>query len=163
MEYVERHDLALHAWLSGQLLEPEHFERQERVLLAHMAARLRLTGLPVHGIVALELDEEQLDERVVAVMNAQFLGNWDVAPRSHPADGRLEVLDAQLSLSERMQARRRLPTGTHLPHPAIATRSVRAWQTDLDPGTEVWLDGVALGRARHLSVRVEPDSLVVVV
>ncbi len=73
MEYVERHDLALHAWLSGQLLEPEHFERQERVLLAHMAARLRLTGLPVHGIVALELDEEQLDERVVAVKKLEWL------------------------------------------------------------------------------------------
>jgi diacylglycerol kinase family enzyme len=101
--------------------------------------------------------------RVVAVMNAQFLGRWDVAPRSHPGDGRIEVLDARLSLSEQLQARRRLPTGSHLPHPKIATRSVRSWQTDLDPRTEVWLDGSKLSRARQLSIRVEPDALRVVV
>ena len=32
-------DLALHAWKSGQLLTPGHFERQEEILLAHVNAR----------------------------------------------------------------------------------------------------------------------------
>ena len=31
---------------------------------------------------------------VIAVMNAQFLGDWDVAPRGHPNDGRVEVVEA---------------------------------------------------------------------
>ena len=29
---------------------------------------------------------------IVAVMNAQFLGEWDVAPRAHPGDGKLDLL-----------------------------------------------------------------------
>lgn len=101
--------------------------------------------------------------RIVAVMNAQWLGDWDLGPRAHPGDGLLDVTDADPPLRDRLQARTRLPTGTHLPHPAITTRRVRAWQTDLDPPLDVWLDGTRVGRARALSVRVEPDALTVVV
>lgn len=101
--------------------------------------------------------------RVLAVMNAQFVGDWDVAPRGHPGDGRLEVVDANLPLGDRWKARRRLATGTHVPHPRIRVQSVRAWQTDLDPALDVWLDGERLGRARRLSVRVEPGAITVVV
>jgi hypothetical protein len=97
--------------------------------------------------------------RVVAVMNAQHLGRWDVAPRGHPNDGRLDVLDGDLPLGQRWQARRRLPTGTHVPHPGIEERHVSALQLDLPPGADVWLDGEPIGPARHLSIRVEPDAL----
>jgi hypothetical protein len=103
--------------------------------------------------------------RVVAVMNAEFLGHWDVAPRAHPGDGLLDVVDAAPSLPrrERWKARRRLPTGGHLPHPAIAVTRRAAVQIDLDRPTPVWLDGEPVGEARHLSVRLEPDALVCVV
>jgi hypothetical protein len=97
--------------------------------------------------------------RVVAVMNAQHLGPWDVAPRGHPNDGRLDVLDGDLSLGDRWKARRRLRTGTHVPHPAITERHVAALQLELAPGTHVWLDGEDVGPARSLSMRVEPDAL----
>jgi hypothetical protein len=97
--------------------------------------------------------------RVVAVMNAQHLGRWDVAPRGHPNDGRLDVLDGDLPLGQRWEARRRLRTGTHVPHPGIDERHVSALQLELAPGTNVWLDGELLGPARNLSVRVEPDAL----
>jgi hypothetical protein len=101
--------------------------------------------------------------RVVAVMNAQHLGSWDVAPRGHPNDGRVDVLDGDLPLGQRWQARRRLPLGTHVPHPNIAERHVSAVQLDLGAGTHVWLDGEDLGTARALAVRVEPDALTCVV
>jgi hypothetical protein len=97
--------------------------------------------------------------RVVAVMNAQHLGSWDVAPRGHPNDGRLDVLDADLPLGDRWKARTRLRTGTHVPHPGITERHVAALQLELAPGTHVWLDGEDAGTARSLSVRVEPDAL----
>lgn len=96
---------------------------------------------------------------VTAVMNAQFLGRWDVAPRAHPNDGRLDVLDVQLSLGDRFKARRRLVQGTHVPHPQIRERRVDALQVDLSRPTHVWLDGTHVGSARKLSVRVEPDAL----
>ena len=99
--------------------------------------------------------------RVVTAMNAEFLGSWDVAPRSHPNDGRLDVLDvrASMSLRDRLTARRRLPTGGHVPHPAIEARRVPAVQLEFDRPTPVWLDGERVAQARRLSVRVEPDAL----
>jgi len=102
--------------------------------------------------------------RIVAVMNAEYLGRWDVAPRSHPNDGRLDTLDADLPFGDRLKARRRLATGSHVPHPGIRERRVDAAQFDLDAPTTVWLDGVRLeGSARRLSVRVERDALTCVV
>lgn len=100
---------------------------------------------------------------VVAAMNAQFLGDWDVAPRSHPGDGRVDLLRADLSLGDRWKARSRLRTGTHVPHPGISERRVKAVQLDLAPGTSVWLDGERIGEARALSIRVVPDALTVVI
>ncbi|MEQ1786447.1 MAG: hypothetical protein ABL966_05295 [Acidimicrobiales bacterium] len=101
--------------------------------------------------------------RVVAAMNAQFLGPWDVAPKSHPNDGRVDVLDADLPFDERLQVRARLKAGTHVPHPRITERRVTAIQIDLARPTPVWLDGVDIGPATTLSIRVEPDALVCVV
>jgi hypothetical protein len=101
--------------------------------------------------------------RVVAVMNAQFIGRWDVAPKSHPDDGRLDVLDGDLPLGQRWQARSRLVTGTHVPHPGIEERRVSAVQLDFARPTPVHLDGVPMGPATRLSIRVEPDALLCVV
>jgi hypothetical protein len=101
--------------------------------------------------------------RVVAAMNAQYLGAWDVAPRGHPNDGRLDVLDADLPFDERLQVRSRLKAGTHVPHPRIAERRVAALQIDLARPTPVELDGDDVGPATTLVVHVEPDALLCVV
>lgn len=103
--------------------------------------------------------------RIVATMNAEFLGAWDVAPRAHPNDGKLDVVDVAPSMpvGDRLRARTRLPAGAHVPHPAITTSRRAALQLDFDRPTPVWLDGERVGEARHLSVRVEPDALVCVV
>lgn len=100
---------------------------------------------------------------VVAAMNAEFLGRWDVAPRAHPNDGVLDVFEADLPLGDRWKARNRLPLGTHVPHPGIRERRLAAVQLDVAPGHRVWLDGECLGPARHLSIRVRADALTVVV
>lgn len=96
--------------------------------------------------------------RVIAVMNAQWIGAWDVAPRSHPNDGLLDVLDGDLSFDDRLKARRRLLTGTHVPHPGIAQQRVPAVQFELDRPTPVWLDGERVASARTVSVRLEVDG-----
>lgn len=100
---------------------------------------------------------------VLVVMNAQHLGRWNVAPRSHPNDGRLDVFDGDLSLGDRWKAWRRLPTGTHVPHPGIRQERTSGRQFDLARGMRVWVDGRPLGPARHLSVRCVADALTVVV
>ncbi len=103
--------------------------------------------------------------RIVAAMNAEFLGDWDVAPRAHPGDGLLDLVDvaASMPLGDRLRARGRLPQGAHLPHPDIAVGRRPALQVDLGPRCRVWLDGEPVGEARHLSIRVEPDALTCVV
>ena len=97
--------------------------------------------------------------RLLVAANASFVGRWNAAPRSHPGDGRLDVFDTSPSLSVRLAARRRLPSGTHVPHPDITQRRIAAAQYNLDPALDVYLDGRRLGRARTLSLRVEPGAL----
>jgi hypothetical protein len=97
---------------------------------------------------------------VVAAMNAQFLGRWDVAPRAHPGDGLLDVVevDPSMGVGERWKAWRRLPLGTHVPHPKLAVRRVPAIQLDVD-GLGVWLDGEKQPPAAALSIRLRPDAI----
>lgn len=101
--------------------------------------------------------------RVIAAMNAQYLGTWDLGPRAHPGDGLLDITDGDLPLGERWKARSRLATGTHLPHPGLRVQRTAAAQFDCRPTLDVWLDGARVGRARSLSLRVEPGALTVVV
>ena len=103
--------------------------------------------------------------RATVAMNAQFLGTWDVAPRSHPNDGRVDVVTAEaaLTLQQRWLARRRLPLGTHVPHPAITVKPQAAATIDLGHSLPVRLDGRAWGTARMLRLSVEPDALVICV
>jgi hypothetical protein len=96
-------------------------------------------------------------------MNAQWLGPWNVGPRGHPNDGRLDVYEGSLSLLDWWQVRRRLPLGAHLPHPRIEERHVPAVQVGFAEGLPLHIDGRHLGDARNLSLRVAPDALYVVV
>jgi hypothetical protein len=101
--------------------------------------------------------------RVVAVGNAQWVGTWNVWPKGHPNDGRLEVLDGALAPRQRWQARRRLASGTHIPHPAIRQQRTAAVTVELDRPLDVRCDGEVVGRGRTLVFRIEPDALRVVV
>jgi diacylglycerol kinase family enzyme len=96
-------------------------------------------------------------------MNGQWIGPWDVAPKGHPNDGMVDVLDGDLSLDDRLKVRARLATGTHVPHPGIRQSRVAALQLDFDRPTPVWLDGERVGSARVLAISVEPDGLTCVV
>jgi hypothetical protein len=100
---------------------------------------------------------------ILAVMNAEFLGEWDVAPRGHPNDGRVEVfdVDASMSVRDRLAARRRLRTATHVPHPRVATRSIRSGTWNFVRPLEVVVDGRHVGRASSLRIDVVADAATV--
>ncbi len=101
--------------------------------------------------------------RAVVVMNAEWLGDLDLGPRGHPGDGLVDITDGSLPLRQRLSARRRARTGSHLPHPAM--RTTRRAEADLsfDPPLPVALDGEAVGPVSQVALRVEPDALTVVV
>lgn len=96
-------------------------------------------------------------------MNAQWLGSWNLGPRAHPGDGLLDTYQARLSLTDRLRVRARLHHGSQLPHPAISEARTAAIQVRFDRPRPLWLDGELVDRARHLSVRIEPDALTIVV
>ena len=101
--------------------------------------------------------------RAFVAMNAQFVGDLDLGPRSHPGDGLLDTYDARLPASQLLHVRARARTGSHLPHPAITERRTGALQVELERPLAVWLDGDRIGAGRVLSVRVDADALRVVV
>lgn len=98
----------------------------------------------------------------LAVMNAEFVGDYDVAPRGHPNDGRAETLRVgpEMGLRQRWEVRRRLPSARHLPHPSIATRPIRSMTWDFDRPQVISADGRKLGLARRLAIEVAPDAAV---
>ena len=98
-----------------------------------------------------------------AAMNAQWLGPWNAGPRAHPGDAKIDTYEARLPPGDRLKVRARIHHGAHLPHPGIKERRAQAVQVTLPRSLPVVLDGERVGEGRHLSVRVEPDALTVVV
>jgi hypothetical protein len=101
--------------------------------------------------------------RAWLAMNAEWVGRWDVAPRAHPNDGLLDVIDAHVPPGERLKVRARLGHGAHLPHPAMKVTRVPAAQAAFGAALPIRLDGELVGSFRAVSVRMEPDALTVVV
>ena len=95
--------------------------------------------------------------------NAAHRGRWNLAPRAHPGDGLLDILDVNLSGLSWASAWRRLPSGDHVPHPGIRYNRTSSIQHSFDRLTPVRLDGQSIGRFRDISVRVEAEALQVVV
>lgn len=96
---------------------------------------------------------------IEGAMNSSFLGEWNVTPSGHPNDGRFDVISAELPMSDRMKARKRLPSGSHVPHPAISIRRLRSATFTPPPSARVWVDGRALGSAARVEVSVFPDAV----
>jgi hypothetical protein len=119
----------------------------------------------LHWFVAHLVARNRLWTRTSAVMNAPWLGSWNVAPKGHLNDGVVDVIDARLRPGELWAVRRRLPQGAYLPHPRIGVRRVREVEVALERGMRVWLDGTRIEVGNHdvLRVTVEADAARVVV
>ncbi|MFK8025979.1 MAG: hypothetical protein AB8G26_18640 [Ilumatobacter sp.] len=125
-------------------------DHTEHVAVAHLVVRLPWArGGALRG-------------PVLVVMNAEWIGDFEVAPRGHPNDGRVETLlgDPSLGLRQRLAIRTRLRNASHLPHPAITTRAVRQHDWSFEREMDVLIDGERVDRGRHVSVKVEADAAV---
>jgi hypothetical protein len=98
---------------------------------------------------------------LVAVMNVDHLGDWDVAPRAHPNDALADVVrvDPSMGWRARWQARRRLPLGTHIPHPKIQVRRGSFFEFEFERPRQLWVDGTRRATVRRLQITVHPDRL----
>lgn len=93
---------------------------------------------------------------IVMVMVSGHLGRFEPAPRAHPGDGLLDVIEVSgsMNLRQRVMARRRSRTGSHLPHPDISTTRVRDLRRSFDEPLTIFVDGASAGVSRHLDVAV---------
>lgn len=98
------------------------------------------------------------------LVNAGFVDGLNLAPRGHPGDGRVELVtvDAGLPWRQRLMARRRAVTGTHVPHPMIDVAVRDAWTASVEDGN-LNVDGVVIPGARRVSVSLEPGRVRVAV
>ncbi len=96
------------------------------------------------------------------IMNAAWLGPLYLGPRAHPNDGLVDVTRGSLPVGQRLQARRRATSGSHVPHPGLTTSRTAAWNGDFERPVPVWIDGVLAARGRKISVEVEPDAVILV-
>ncbi|HEX3669154.1 MAG TPA: hypothetical protein VHY55_08390 [Acidimicrobiia bacterium] len=96
----------------------------------------------------------------VVVASGQFLRGADVVPRGHPGDGWAEVQVYALTRRARRPMRRRLPAGTHVPHPGIRTGRARRVEVAVaGRGLTVELDGRPRGRTTRLEVTLVPSAI----
>ena len=99
----------------------------------------------------------------VVAMNAASLGEWNLGPRAHPNDGLLDITEGSLGVRERVQARSRARTGSHLPHPSLRTRRVAAAEFTFDRPMPLLVDGEQVGTCTELQLTVVPDAATVVI
>lgn len=91
-------------------------------------------------------------------MNCAWRGPWYLGPRAHPNDGLLDVTWSDgLPTRQRILARRRLPTGSHLPHPDLRVERVTRWHHRFTRPVPVALDGQGHGSHQEIEVWVTPD------
>jgi hypothetical protein len=129
------------------------------------ALRVELDGRRVLAVAHVVVRRSWWRGPLLAVLNCDHLGSWNVAPRAHPNDGRFDVVEVAAAMPPRarLAARRRLPAGTHVPHPdiAVSTSTHREWT--FDRPLRAWVDGIESGRCRRLSVTIEPDRFAICV
>lgn len=117
-----------------------------------------LRALSREGQVTVTVDGRRIHRgpaTSVVVANGQFIGGLDVVPRGHPGDGRLEVQIYSLRPGERGAMRRRLATGSHLPHPRIRVATGRRIRIHVDGGAwPLRVDGVGRGRVGSIECTV---------
>jgi hypothetical protein len=104
--------------------------------------------------------------RFVCVTNGGIVNTRNLAPRAHPNDGRIDVLtiDASMTFRNRLIARNRAMTGTHLPHPQISVRQDQSFHTSkLDRGERLSIDGILVREWSEIFVSIMPDYWQVVV
>lgn len=147
----------------GGLGRLERLATAEAVRAPIDVVRARLDGVD-HWFVAHLLAHHSAWQGEAAVaMNAEWVGTWKLGPRAHPNDGLVDVTIGALGWQDRLKARQRATSGTHVPHPRLRVERSGRVEFRLRKPTPVHLDGVRVGRAVHVELTVEPDAFIVVV
>lgn len=124
-------------------------------LLPIDVVEIELDGDVQHICVAHTIVGRFLRQReTTAIMNAAFNGAFNIAPRAHPGDGKVDVVSMNLSVGDRLKARRRMVSGTHVPHPGIKIRRDVQGLVEYERPRQIRIDGEIVGRSSVVRYRV---------
>lgn len=103
--------------------------------------------------------------KIVAITNGGYFRNWEIAPRAHPNDGVFDVVETTNSMSyrQRLIARRRLSSGSYVPHPSIDQRQCREDSWFFTEPMHLYLDEEFVGSITQVQVTIEPDAIKLVI
>jgi hypothetical protein len=122
----------------------------------------RLTWRHRSSEIKLRLDEREIGLSIkrstsVVIANGQWLRGLDVVPRGHPGDGKVDVHLYRIGPRERTGMRTRLPTGAHLPHQSIVTRTAVVAEVRSKRELTLEIDGqVSPSKVSELRVTLTP-------
>ena len=99
--------------------------------------------------------------KIVAAMNTSFIGDWDCAPRSHPNDGKFDLVTVQKEMNptQRMIALRRLRLATHLPHPQISVKQLTSFDADCSAEPNLYVDDHRFSCVKRCKFSLIPDAI----
>ena len=99
--------------------------------------------------------------RTVGVFNVSFHAGRDWAPRAHPNDGKMDVVEfaEDMKFAQRFAAYRKLKTGSHLPHPDISYHQSTAYEYDDLRATRLTVDSLDLGAVKTCTFQVIVDAV----
>ena len=98
-----------------------------------------------------------------AVMNAAWLDNLNLTPKSHPGDEKLDVIEAKLNYRDSREFKKRALSGTHIPHANIKTRKITAETYEFEKPRCIYLDNVLVGKVKQIAVRIEPKAFTILI
>ena len=129
--------------------------------------------------VTFELDDSKVRERryflghafirskkfrgeTVGVLNSSFVGQRDWAPRSHPNDGKFDVVefDESINIRQRLKAYGLMKSGSHLPHPKIRHRQMTQYSAGCIESSILYIEGIRIGVVKSCIFNVLPDAVV---
>jgi hypothetical protein len=104
---------------------------------------------------------------VYIVSNCGYLGTRELLSKAHPNDGVMDVLTVSslMPFMQRLQAWRRVPTSSHLPHPDISTKQTERFSWPIvgdearSKGARLVIDGESLGLVKSVRMQVIPDAI----
>ena len=96
------------------------------------------------------------------VINSPIIGHRRISPKSHPADGLLDIIEFSLTFRESLKAYKRSMSGDHLPHPHIKTSKKRTHTINPRGKRKVVIDGRKVAYSKELSISVIPHAIAVV-
>lgn len=148
-------------------------ETRQRVSIDALICNIEIQNSPPTRVLAasdivigkyVEVFHQQSEHLVIT--NAGMMRGRNFAPRSHPNDGKFDVVmfAREMSVRQRLQARSRLKTGTHLPHPYIKVSQATQFQYErLSRNQTLRIDGIAIPDWVSISIAIEPDFWGVIV